>query len=1180
MAAAFVSVVVTLIAAVPRALIAQAKIPDKSTQNDSPPIASDELSSALSQFNRGAALLEQYRYSDAAEALEHVVRLFPQWTAAEFNLSLAYLRTGVTQAGVEQTESKLEKARESFEKLVAADPKNLHARFCLGLYYEYVAQDEKALECFEKVLQTDEKNADVASRCGEILIRLGRKEEAVRIFEKAIDLDPGSTAAYYHLARLYRELGRVDQAKASLDRFKKLQTTEFFGGVWSRRGAHISSTRYDTPLDAASLPRSANEPPAAARLLLSPDVHQLDVRLQPWKWAGGTVGLPGIAVGDLNGDGHLDLVLTAAGEDGETSTWLNDGTGDFSRSARVTDKGVSPCLGDVNNDGHLDLWLGRARQDLLFLNDGKGNLRPAPSPAAVNVGVLTACARLIDGDSDGSLDLMSLRWAGGSIPAGGALLPVASSLFATVRSSPEPSAEPPGDQARETLTDLAPRLGLTFPKTPMSAVIYDDFDNDLDLDLIFFPATGSPLVWVNDRVGAYRILESTATGLPVQGVISATSGDPYRDGNRDLLIFTEREVQRFRNRGGFKFELDEEFASRCGPLGGTGGQFADLDNDGDLDLVIADAHRRDASRGPVVLLNEWPNRRFVAATDVDPGNLLSAVRTNGSTSCVAADFNGDGRLDILLAEMNEPPKWIENVTPGGHFIALDLLGKQDDMARSNGSSIGARVELRSGTVSQQYVVGIPSGPTAMPPLRIHAGLGPHPQVQWLRILWPDSVLQAELEVAADQVRQIAQHNRLMSTCPHLFAWDGSRFALVSDFGGVGGLGYWLAPGVYGMPRPLEYVPIRRFEPRDGQYVLQILESLEETVYVDETKLIAVDHPENTEVSPHELMAIGIPLPPFEIFCFRDAIEPVGAVDHRGIDVTDEIRRIDRCYAGATDLHEGLYGYAHDHRVELDFSERLRGLSPAARPILVLYGTTEYPYSSTNYAASLEGLRMKPPSIHAWRDGRWVEVLHEVGCPAGMQHIMTVDLTGKILPSDRKLSISSNMEIYWDRIFVGVHLADVPLQLQEIAAQSADLHFRGYAQRYSPDGRRPELYDYDRVDRAFPWKLMQGEYTRYGQVRELLDQTDDCYVIMARGDELTLRFSGDAFGPVRPGYRRSFILKVDSYSKDMNLYTPHSSTVEPLPFHAMRSYPYGPDQGYPETEKTNRYRRSFNTRRVK
>ena len=227
---------------------------------------------------------------------------------------------------------------------------------------------------------------------------------------------------------------------------------------------------------------------------------------------------------------------------------------------------------------------------------------------------------------------------------------------------------------------------------------------------------------------------------------------------------------------------------------------------------------------------------------------------------------------------------------------LDLTGEQDPKARSSSSPIGARLEVHSGTVSQQYVVGVPSGPMAMPPSRVHAGLGPTAQVQWLRIDWPDSVLQAELELAADQVLEIRQLNRLMSTCPHLFAWDGSRFALVSDFAGVGGLGYWLAPDTYATPRPREYVPIGRLEPKDGQYVLQILESLEESVYMDEAKLIAVDHPLDTEVYPHELMAIGVPNPPFELFCFRDVIEPVQAIDHRGIDVTDEIRRIDRRYA--------------------------------------------------------------------------------------------------------------------------------------------------------------------------------------------------------------------------------------------------------------------------------------------
>ena len=79
--------------------------------------------------------------------------------------------------------------------------------------------------------------------------------------------------------------------------------------------------------------------------------------------------------------------------------------------------------------------------------------------------------------------------------------------------------------------------------------------------------------------------------------------------------------------------------------------------------------------------------------------------------------------------------------------------------------------------------------------------------------------------------------------------------------------------------------------------------------------------------------------------------------------------------------------------------------------------------------------------------------------------------------------------------------------------------------------------------------------------------------------MTLRFAAEAFGPVPEGHRRSFLLKTDSFCKDMDLYTAYSATVEPLPFHAMSGYPYGPDEQYPDTEKTRAYRRRFNTRRV-
>jgi hypothetical protein len=194
-------------------------------------------------------------------------------------------------------------------------------------------------------------------------------------------------------------------------------------------------------------------------------------------------------------------------------------------------------------------------------------------------------------------------------------------------------------------------------------------------------------------------------------------------------------------------------------------------------------------------------------------------------------------------------------------------------------------------------------------------------------------------------------------------------------------------------------------------------------------------------------------------------------------------------------------------------------------------------------------------------------------------MMTLDVSGKIRAADRKIRITSNMELYWDRIFLAVPRDDLAVSTSEVAAGSADLHYLGYPRQFSPDGRHPNLYDYSNIDRNDAWKLMSGHYTRFGEVRELLEEADDCFVIMGRGEELTLRFAARAFGPVPEGCRRSFILKTDSYCKDMDLYTAHPDTVEPLPFHGMSGYPYRGDERYPDNEKTVEYRRNYNTRRV-
>jgi len=1133
--------------------------------DEAPAVAKGPYIEALAQFNRGAALMEQYQYSEAAKAFQRVLELAPDWNAARFNLGLAYFN----MHGQRGAQKNLDTARDVFAAVVASDPDHLPARFCLGLYYQHLGENEEAIEYFQAVHEADRTDPHAAYKYAEVLASLERHEEATKTLEGVVAVDGGFVSAVYRLALQYQRGGQPEKARPLFERFKELNAAELSGGTFVVQKVYGTVGKYYQVLGADNLPLPSPESAPSRRVVFAPKTKPLDTAATSWKWSGGSIALPGIATADVDGDGDLDLCLTAMGEQGSTSIWLNDGRGEFSPGPPIAQRGVSPCFGDVDNDGDCDLWLGRAGPDAVFVNDGAGKFQSGTFDAIAGPDALTAAARLVDVDSDGDLDFLAFRLAGGSVPAAGESTPAPCSVWNNNRDG--------------SFADVAKPLGLALEKTPVAAVVYDDFDNDRDLDFVLFPAgDGPPIAWVNDRVGRYRILDAEVTGLVVSDVISATTGDPDKDGDRDLLVLTAKGMRLLVNTGTFRFREHESFSKRHGRLSATGGQFVDVDNDGDLDIILPDAHRRDGSRGPALLINDRPRDRFLNAAQSDPGNLLGAIRTKGNAACVAADFTGNGRCDIFLAPLSEKPFLIENVTPGGHWIELDLAGKlrQDNKARSNRSAIGARVEIKTGTVFQQFVVGGCSGPSAMPPLRIHAGLGDNPKVQWLRILWPDAVLQAELELPADRVSKVTELPRKTSSCPYLFAWNGERFEFVADFGGVGGLGYFVAPGQYAPPDPTEYLRIPQLQARDGQYVLQTVTPLEEVTYFDEAKLIAVDHPPGTEVYPHEMMAINVPPPPFEVFCIGKPIEPVAAVDHRGMDVADRIRRIDRRCAGATDPDGRFTGLAGEHFVELDFGGRLQKISPEARLVLFLHGWVEYGYSSTNYAAAQAGMRTEAPTIHALRDGRWVELFKEAGYPAGVNHMMTLDVTGKILPGDRRIRISSNMELYWDRIFLGEHLAGAAVSIKEVAAGRADLHYLGYPREYSPDGHHPNLCDYDNVDRTAPWKLMSGRYTRYGEVAELLEEADDCFAIMGHGDEITLSFPADAFGPVPAGRRRTFLLKTDSFCKDMDLYTAHGDTVGPLPFHAMSGYPYGPDEHYPDNAKTRNYRQRYNTRHVR
>jgi hypothetical protein len=381
---------------------------------------------------------------------------------------------------------------------------------------------------------------------------------------------------------------------------------------------------------------------------------------------------------------------------------------------------------------------------------------------------------------------------------------------------------------------------------------------------------------------------------------------------------------------------------------------------------------------------------------------------------------------------------------------------------------------------------------------------------------------------------------------------------------------------------LEYVriPGEALKPRNGRYVIQVTEELWETAYLDQLKLLAVDHPDSVEVFVDERFP---PMrgPELRLFQVVRRRPPLSAVDDRGTDVLDELRDNDfRYVSNLTPLR--YQGLAEPHALVLDLD------ADAGKPgtHLFLRGWIFPSDASINVALSQQhALKSEIPVIEV-RDakGRWVS-RGAIGFPAGKDKTMVIDLAGIFPTDDRHVRIRTSMQVYWDEAFVAQALGDGSWEMGEnphiLTPISAHLHYRGFSRMYRRGGRYgPHWFDYDDVTKESPWRTITGRATRFGDVRPLLDQSDDQYIVMVPGDETTVEFDAAALGPPAPGWTRTFFLYSDGWIKDSDLNTAYGTTVEPLPYHAIRSYPYAAGDGYPADSARQRYLREYNTRIIR
>jgi len=591
--------------------------------------------------------------------------------------------------------------------------------------------------------------------------------------------------------------------------------------------------------------------------------------------------------------------------------------------------------------------------------------------------------------------------------------------------------------------------------------------------------------------------------------------------------------------------------------------FVDYDNDGWLDLVVAGTPAASGGRG-VFLFHNDGGGKFIDRSDILPPTA------NSGTQVVASDVNSDGGQDLFVADRGGVRLLRNDGGSANLSMQVQLFGLRTGSGKNNDFGIGSTVEVRAADLYQTRVVTS----------RItHFGLGPHLKADVVRIGWTNGVPQTVYFPGSDQ--DVIENEVLKGSCAFLYTWDGTGFRFVTDVMWrsalgmpLGLLGSSTAYAPAGASQEYLRIPGDALKPRDGAYTLQLTEELWETAYADEIKLLAVDHPDSLEVFVDERF---VPPGPVHLRLFHVARPqaPLSAIDDRGNDVLPQLKAKDDIYV--SNLVPLQYqGLVERHDLILD-------LGPDAgrdSTFLFLRGWIYPTDASINVALSQSTVKLIMPSLEV-RDarGQWTAV-SPIGFPSGKDKTIVVDLSGKFPTHDHHVRIRTNLQIYWDQAFVGRDVASPATRITALPARSADLHARGYSRTYRKGGRYgPWWFDYDSVSTAPMWRPIEGAFTRFGDVLPLLGRSDDMYAIMGPGDEATLKFDAAPAGGIPRGWTRDFLLYSDGWIKDSDLNTAFGTTVGPLPFHAIREYPYAAGESYPTDSAHIRYLREYNTRMV-
>jgi tetratricopeptide (TPR) repeat protein len=1084
-------------------------------------------SEAAKLNNFGTALMNQQLLDKAQGKFADAYQLDPSLVQAEVNrgIALIYLQ-------------KMPEAKQALEQAATQDPKDPHIWYALGILHRIDAEYPQALESFQKAAALVPDDADTHYFLGSVYLELHQPDQALTEFQTALRLNPIHASAQFGLAKVLQRLGRRDEATTAFKRFETLNQEKIGFPLAHTYG---DEGHYSLVEDALTL-----NPQVGPMIPLTFTAQSIDHMAAPAAKASDRPQGGACLIAPAGEQSYL--LVMASGQDA-IRTYAKSGSGSFALvpSAQTglvaSGTGVACTVGDFDNDGLPDVAVAMSDRVLLFKNHGGGKFTDVTAATGVQPANLPNGITFVDYDHDGDLDLF-------------------------VTGQPSAAGAKPSvlwrNNGNGTFTNWTEQTGLGGEGTTLAATL-SDLNNDRAVDLLVTGSGPAPTFFANPREGQFKSSPLySETGL--SPTVGAVVLDFNKDGWMDVALTHAGSpgISLWRNVQGKRFERVPLPVQNV--TAGWGLTAIDLDNDGWLDLVAV----VETPHGPE--LRALRNLGPAGFEDVTAKVKLDQVKLVQPRALIAGDVDGDGAADLIVTQPNGDPLLLHN--EGGnrnHSLLISMKGVAD-----NKSAIGAKVEVFADGVWQKFEMAAASGYLSQGAQQILAGIGTAEHADMVRILWPTGVPQDETEVGTKSTLTVTELDRRGSSCPTLFAWNGTKYEFISDVIGAAVIGHWVSPTAKNNADPDEWIKVEgsQLRPRGGYLSLRFGEPMEEVNYLDQVRLVAVDHPAGTEVYPNERFLNEPPFASGRAVLSAAAHPVAGAWDDKGRDVSELLRTRDHHYVrDFTNL--SFAGFANQHTLTLDL-----GPWTAANPLrLLLHGFIEYFSASSMYAAWQSNLEPMPPYVEAQLpDGSWKRVIEDMGFPAGLPRTIVVDLTGKLPPGTRRIRLTTNLQIYWDQALIdnGPELPQLVHQT-ELSLASAQLAFRGYPEQI--DGKTPGdlTYNYQHISQTGPFTRSRGSYTRYGEVSPLLKSVDESFVIFGSGEDIDVEF-GTASLPALPhGWKRDYFFYANGFVKDMDFYEASPFTVADMPFHGMSTYPYPTSEHYPQDEQRMQYELEWNDR---